>query len=261
MKTFPALLLLTLPSLYAQDSPPQGLAPEMALDAKPAFEVSTIKPAAPNQGFNFIVSPSGTVTITNGSLVELIKLVYDLHPAQIAGGTGWIQDEKFDITAKPDIGGRPSLPQLKAMMKTLFADRFHLAFQWEKKEMTASVITEAKSGAKLEKNNSDPNGLPNLSGTGQQGMRVTNTTIAEFAGVLQAGSLDRPVVDQTGFGNQRYNFVLKWTPDSVNVGADNPDAPPNIYTAFQQQLGLKLESTKATVDVMVIDHVEKPGEN
>lgn len=256
MKTFPALLILAFPLLHAQELPP-----EMARDAKPAFEVSTIKPAAPSQGFNFIVSPGGLVTIANGSLFDLIKLVYDLHPAQITGGPGWIQDEKFDISAKPDIAGRPSLPQLKAMMKTLFADRFHLAFHLDKKEMTAYVITEAKSGGKLEKDNSDPNGLPNFSGNGgQQGMRVTNSTIAEFAGVLQ-GSLDRPVVDQTGFGTQRYKFVLKWTPDSASVGADNPDAPPDIYTAFQQQLGLKLESTKASVSTMVIDHVEKPGQN
>jgi uncharacterized protein (TIGR03435 family) len=256
MKTSPALLILALPFLYAQDDLP----PKMASRAKPAFEVSTIKPAAPDRNFSFTVSPGGLVNTTNTSLFDLIKLVYDLHPAQIVGAPGWIEDEKFDISAKADTPGKPSLPQLKLMMQGLFADRFHLAFHREKKEMTAYVITEAKGGAKLEKNDSDPNGLPSFSGSGQQGMRVSNMTMAEFAPAMQATFLDRPVVDQTGFGKQRYNFVLKWTPDSAPA-SDRPDAPPDIFTAFQQQLGLRLESTKATVEVMVIDHVEKPGEN
>jgi uncharacterized protein (TIGR03435 family) len=103
-------------------------------------------------------------------------------------------------------------------------------------------------------------------------MNVRNAMISEFAGVLQAQVLDRPVVDQTGFGAQRYNFILKWTPDGQPLQApgappnapppaDPADAPPDIYTAFQQQLGLKLESTKAPVDVIVIDRVSKPSDN
>jgi uncharacterized protein (TIGR03435 family) len=102
-------------------------------------------------------------------------------------------------------------------------------------------------------------------------MRVINSTIAEFIGFVLNDSLELPVVDQTGLGSARYNFILKWTPDSsrsqpggIAAGAppvDNADAPPDIFTAMQQQLGLKLESTKAPVDVMVIDHVEKPSPN
>jgi uncharacterized protein (TIGR03435 family) len=92
--------------------------------------------------------------------------------------------------------------------------------------------------------------------------------MAEFATDLQ-GSTGRPVVDQTGLDSKRYDFVLKWTPDvpSLNTAtgappaAADPDAPPDIFTAIQQQLGLKLVPTKAQVDVIVIDHVEKPSEN
>jgi uncharacterized protein (TIGR03435 family) len=147
-------------------------------------------------------------------------------------------------------------------MQALFADRFHLKFHREKKEMTAYVITEAKGGAKLEKNLADPNGLMSFSGSGQRGMNVRNMTMPEFAATMQAAFLDRPVVDQTGFGSQRYNFVLKWTPESTtSPGADSLDAPPDIFTAFQELLGLRLESKKAPVDVLVIDHIEKPGEN
>ena len=93
--------------------------------------------------------------------------------------------------------------------------------------------------------------------------------MTEFASDLQGTLRDRPVVDQTGLGSKRYDFVLKWTPfapatngaTSVPSAADNADASPDIFAAIQQQLGLKLVSTKAPVDVIVIDHVEKPSEN
>jgi uncharacterized protein (TIGR03435 family) len=258
MRTFPGLLIVTLPLLYAQDLPLK-----MPVAAKPAFEVSTIKPASPDRGFSIKVSASGLVNTTSTSIFDLIKFAYDLHPSQIVGAPGWLEDEKFDITAKPDTPGKPSTLQMKAMMQGLFADRFHLVFHRDKKEMAAYVITEAKSGAKLEKNNSDPNGLMSFSGGGQQGMTVRNMTMPEFAFTMQAGFLDRPLVDRTGFGDQRYNFVLKWTPDS-GAGTDNsngPDAPPDIFAAFQEQLGLRLQAAKTPVDVMVIDRVEKPGAN
>jgi uncharacterized protein (TIGR03435 family) len=97
--------------------------------------------------------------------------------------------------------------------------------------------------------------------------------MAEFASVLQANILDKPVVDQTGLGTARYNFVLKWTPDpsmgpiggppppNAPAPAPDADAPPDLFTAFQQQLGLKLESIRAPVDALVIDSVEKPSDN
>jgi uncharacterized protein (TIGR03435 family) len=101
-------------------------------------------------------------------------------------------------------------------------------------------------------------------------LNVRNATLAEVASVLQGSVLDKPVVDQTGLPG-KYDFTLKFTPDPGQMGglggaprpaaADAVDAPPDIYTAFQQQLGLKLESTKAPANVMVVDKVEKPSEN
>ena len=98
---------------------------------------------------------------------------------------------------------------------------------------------------------------------------ATNATMGDFAGVLQAAVLDRPVVDQTGLQG-RFDFPLKWTPDESQFGgmgmkipppSENADAPPGLFTAIQEQIGLKLESTKAPVEVLVIDHIEKPSEN
>jgi uncharacterized protein (TIGR03435 family) len=165
--------------------------------------------------------------------------------------------------------GQPSLPQMRVMVQKLLADRVQLKFHYEKKEMPAYAITVAKGGLKLTKNESNPKGNPGYGG-GPAGMRVVNSTIEEFIGFVLNDSLEMPVVDQTGLGRARFDFILKYTPDSLQGGgpkggaepqAASPDAAPDIFTAMQQQLGLKLESTKTLVDVMVIDKVEKPSEN
>jgi uncharacterized protein (TIGR03435 family) len=163
----------------------------------------------------------------------------------------------------------PNPDQLKAMVQKLLSERFELVFHRDKKELPVYAITLTKTGHKMTKAD-NPLNLPGFSGGGPRGMLVRNATIEEFAGVLQANVLERPVVDQTGLGSVRWDFTLKWTPDASQIalsGGPNPpppsdaDAPPDIFAAFQQQLGLKLESAKAPVDVLVIDKVEKPSAN
>jgi len=240
------------------ESPPPARA--MAADAGLAFEVSTIKPAAPDRGLSIHVNPSGLLTTTNCSVFELIKYAYDLNPKQISGGPGWVEDEKYDITAKPEIAGSPSTKQLKGMIRGLLAERFGLTSHFEQKEMQVYAIMQSKDGARIAEETSLPAGLPEFAGSGPRGFNVKNATIADFAGILQALVLDRPVVDQTGLGTKRYNFVLRWTPAALTAEAA-PDAPPDIFTAVQQQLGLKFESVKAPAQVMVMDRIERPGEN
>ena len=99
---------------------------------------------------------------------------------------------------------------------------------------------------------------------------VRNATMAEVAGTLQGSILDKPVVDQTGLG-EKYDFIVKFTPDAGQTAGfggagpppavTNPDAPPDLFAAFQQQLGLRIETAKAPVDVLVIDKIEKPSAN
>jgi uncharacterized protein (TIGR03435 family) len=161
---------------------------------------------------------------------------------------------------------------MRMMVQKLLADRFQLTFHREKKELPAYAITVAKGGPKLTKNENNPNGNPGYGG-GPAGMRVVNSTIAEFISFVLNDSLEMPVVDQTGLGSARYDFVLKWTPDAFQsqpggppAGAPaaaepNADSPPGIFAAMQEQLGLKLEPTKTLVDVLVIDKVEKPSDN
>jgi uncharacterized protein (TIGR03435 family) len=244
----------------------------MKADADPSFEVATIKPAKPEERFSLLLNPqNGMVNTTATSLSDLIKFAYGVHPKQITGGPSWIETDRYDISGKPDTEGVANVPQLRGMLQKLLKDRFQLVIHQEKKELAVYAITVTPKGATITKADPSPLAVPGFAGGGQRGMNVRNSMISEFAAILQAQVLDRPVVDQTGFGTQRYNFVLKWTPDGQQLQAagaqpnapplPDPDAPPDIFTAFQQQLGLKLESTRAAVDVIVIDRVSKPSDN
>jgi uncharacterized protein (TIGR03435 family) len=243
----------------------------MPADAKPEFEVATIKPSRAEERFSLLVNRSGMLNTTATSVSDLIKFAWDLHPHQITGGPSWLESEKFDVSGKPDTPGMPGVKQLKGMVQKLLEDRFALTFHLESKELPVYAIAAAKDGPKITSDENNPTGLPGFGG-GPRGLMVRNSTIAEFASMLQANILDRPVVDQTGFGAARYDFTLKWTPDASQramgppqpnpaPAADDPDAPPDLFTAFQQQLGLKLQPTKAPVNVLVIDRLQKPSGN
>jgi len=242
----------------------------MAADAKPIFEVATIKPSnpdTPGQAIN--VGPSGAFTTRNTALFDLIKFAYAVHARQVTGGPSWIESDRFDILAKPDTPGMPNATQLRSMVQKLLAERFGLEFHREKKELSAYVITVDKAGLKMTKIEGNRGNLPGFGGRGPGGIGVRNSTMAEFADFLQARILDRPVVDQTGL-TDRYDFTLEWRPDTAQLAAAGPNPPalpqniedrPDLLTAFRQQLGLKMESGKAPVEVLVIDKVTKPTEN
>lgn len=257
---------------------PEPLPPPKMMDvkAKPEFEVATIKPSDPKRpGWGITVNRSGMFITLNTTLADLIKFAYSVHPKQIIGAPAWGDSDKFDVSAKPDTPGMPSVIQMRAMLQKLLADRFSLAFHNEKKEMSAYAITVAKGGDKLKKEENSPVPIPGFGGMPQRGFMVRNATIAEFAAVIQAQFMEQPVVDQTGLGGTRYSFILKWTPDpSQNAGFGrgpvsanpqpppvDPDAPPDLFAAMDQQLGLQMKGTKAPIDVMVIDKVQKPSEN
>src|SRR5262249_55087219 len=174
--------------------------------------------------FSILVNRSGMLNTTSTTLSDLIKFAYSVHPRQITGGPAWFESEKFDITAKPDTEGIPNVDHLRMMMQKLLADRFQLRFHKEKKELAVYAITVLKTGAKIAENDLQ-GALPGFGGP-PQNFNVRNATMAEFATVLQAQILDKPVVDQTGFGTKRYNFVLKWTPDP-SMGQIGRTPPPN----------------------------------
>jgi uncharacterized protein (TIGR03435 family) len=255
-------------SAWEIPTPPPSLKP-MAADANPAFEVATIKPTSPDtKGKGFGVDGRRFST-RNTSLADLITFAYGIHTRQIIGAPGWVESDRFDIEAHPDAEGEPNDAQWKTMLQKLIAERFQLKFHKDKKELSVFVLTPGKTAPKMTKSEGDPNGLPDLNFRGLGRMVVSNATMGEFAQAMQGAVLDRPVVDRTGIKG-RYDFTLDWTADDTQFAAFGPrppaasgapDALPDLFTAIQQQLGLKFESTKATVEVFVIDRVEKPSAN
>jgi len=266
----PAPLDLTLANektAWAIPEPPPPPVP-MAKDATPSFEVATIKPGVPDSPGKGFGTNGHNVSTRNTTLNDLIVFAYGLHARQIAGGPGWLETEKYDIAGIPDRPGAPNGDQLKAMFQKLIADRFKLTFHREKKELTVYAITVGKTGSKLTPADSNAGGNPSLFFRGLGVLPAKNATMSEFAGVMQGAVLDRPVVDQTGLTG-RFDFTLSWAPDETQFGGLGARVPPpgegetrpNLFTAMQDQLGLKMETAKAPVDVLVIDRVEKPSEN
>ncbi len=243
--------------------------PPMAANADPSFEVATIKPSQPDRPGRAFLWRGNQFTTINTTLMALITFAYGVQQKQVIGGPDWIDSDKFDIEGKPDTPGTPSSAQLRLMVRKLLEDRFQLKYHNDKRELPAYLLVVAKTGPKMTKDENNPNGLPALFFHQLGDLNVRNATMGAFAGLMQSAVLDRPVVDRTGLtGN--WDFELKWTPDDSQFGgmgmrapppSDAADAPPPLFTAIQEQIGLKLEADKASVDVIVIDSVEKPSPN
>jgi uncharacterized protein (TIGR03435 family) len=244
----------------------------MPVDANPTFDVATIKPndsgATSMQGLGF----GGRNFVTRAtSLADLISFAYGVQKKQIVGAPDWADRDRFDISAIPDIAGAPNVTQMRSMLKKLLADRFALKYHDEKRELSAFVLTVAKSGPKLKETESKANG-PGFGLRPQPGgllVPVINTSMDEFSQFLQAFLLDRPVVNQTALTG-KYDFTLTFTPDDTMFNGHPPPQPaktdttevaPSLFEAIQQQIGLKLDAQKTQVPVIAIDHVDKPTAN
>ena len=266
-KALPLILLRATPeTAWAIPEPPKKL-PPMAADADPSFEIATIKltPADfKGKGFG---GPPGSFMTRGTTLDDLIMFAYRVHTKQILAAPDWADGERFDITAKADTPGAPSEKQTQLMMRKLLTARFGLKYHEDKKDMSAFVLTVAKGGPKLDKSSDDANSPSGFGFRALGNLTFRNITMPNFASWLQT-VLDRPVVDHTQLEG-RFEGTLKWNPDETQFAifgppphpSTAPDAPPDLYKAIQEQIGLKLDAAKTPVSVMVLDHVEKPSEN
>jgi uncharacterized protein (TIGR03435 family) len=233
----------------------------MAKDADPDWEVATVKPSDPedkNGGFQW---KGGRELIERKTVKDMLVLGYGMHEKQLVGVPGWAESERWDVEGLADVPGHPSLEQLQSLVRKILAERFGLKMHIEKRETGVYAITVAKGGPKLEKSAGDPNGLmseDDHDNGGQRMVHMTNATMGELA-LLMKFMMERPVVDQTGL-TERYDFRLTWTYDDSKVPTDGT-APPTLFTAVQEQMGLKMESIKAQTDLMVIDKLERPSAN
>jgi uncharacterized protein (TIGR03435 family) len=268
---------------------------QSAAAPQPQFEVASIKPAAPDQRGTFIhTAPGGRININNMPLREMIVFAWRIQPYQLSGAPSWTESARYDISAKPDHD--PKQDELPLMLQSLLADRFALKTHHETKELPIYALILAKNGKlgpQLTESKEGgctpvdptkpPPGPPDPSKPltlGCGGMMMgpdrlsgSGVPISRLVPALSR-MLGRTVEDKTGLtGN--FDIKMQWTPDTTQLqqmappGGLPPGAPPpqfdpngpSIFTALQEQLGLKLESQKGPVDVLVIDHVEKPSEN
>ncbi|MGA8111090.1 MAG: M56 family metallopeptidase [Acidobacteriaceae bacterium] len=265
--SFPLVLERATPDTEWTIPAPPPRIPPMAADAHPTFEVATIKPSPPDARGVGLRLRGGELAVENLSLSDLMKFAWQVQAREIVGAPGWMATDKWDIEAKPDTPGMPSHDQLNEMIRKLLADRFALKLHEEKREMAAYVLTVGKDRPKLTRS-ADASVLGGFTMGPLGVMHAGGASMGDFTHVLQGDILDRPVVDRTGLEG-RWDFTLQWMPDDTQFAgmkvprqaADDANTLPPLFTAIQEQLGLKLESQKADVPVLVIDHVEHPSPN
>jgi uncharacterized protein (TIGR03435 family) len=250
-------------------APPPKLMPA---DANPSFDVATIKPNDTGAtGMQGLTVNGRNFATRASSLADLISFAYQVQMKQVIGLPDWASKDRYDIAAVPDIDGAPSADQVRSMIRKLITERFKLQFHHDKRELSAFVLTVSKDGPKL-----PPTEIKGpLPGIGMRpsptglSMMIRNAAIADFTGFLQGLVLDRPVVDRTGL-TARYDFTVTFTPDDslfnghppqLPARTDSTEAAPGFFEALNKQAGLKLEPQKTMVDVLAIDHVEKPSAN
>ncbi len=240
------------------------LAPGLAQSQQPAatatFEAATVKPHKPDAGpfrVTTAVEPGG-IRFTNVNLKSCIRKAYGLRTYQIAGGPGWVNEDRFDIVARA--AGAASEDQFMAMLQSLLEERFQLKFHRENREIPVYSLVAGKKGVKIQPVKDDESGEW-IGGDDQHPISVRNLSMAGFAAVLaRAQQVDRPVQDKTGLKGV-FTFSLNFVPKEPGGPDTEPPDGPSIFTALQEQLGLKLEPAKGAVEILVIDRAERPSAN
>jgi uncharacterized protein (TIGR03435 family) len=234
-----------------------GFMPGGAVFAQ-TFAAASIRPSTESVQFEHdgkTETSPGNLTMRDVTVATCIKWAFGVQDSQIAGPE-WLQSEHFDILAKAD--ERVGDDQLKTMMRALLAERFKLAVHRQSKELSSYALTVAKGGTRMKEAAADAK--PSRQNS-EMGTVAKATTMREFGDFL-SGVLKTPVVDQTGL-SARYDFAIDFTSyvqADVQAGR-RPDTVGILLAALQGERGLKLESKKENVDVLVIDHVQMPSEN
>jgi uncharacterized protein (TIGR03435 family) len=279
-----------LPAQAQQQAGSAG-SPAQAAAQSLSFEVASIKPSeGDGRMVRIQMSPGGRYSASGVTVKMLMQQAYDVKDFQIVGGPAWMSSAPFDINAKSE-DPNVARDQVRLMLQSLLAERFQLKFHRETRELPVYALVVGRNGPKLQLSaiQPAPEGAPatapkpGATPAGGVGAKAGGTMMSMGRGQISAQmapmaaivnmlaqQLGRPVIDKTDLkGN--FDFKLEWTPDetarSLGIGTGGDAAPaadssgPSIFTAVQEQLGLRLESQKGPVEVLVIDAVEKPSGN
>jgi bla regulator protein blaR1 len=248
-----------------------GQTPSPVPHSSLSFEVASVRRSDPNDKAPPITVSQGGGFTAHVTLDTLIMMAYNVKPFRLSGLPHWAESEHYSIAAKPPADYRPKKPgildeEMSQQIQNLLADRFGLVVHQESPEKPVYVLVVARNGPKLKEADTS---IPFRLRLGKG--RISNDgggRVPMLASVL-SNQLDRPVIDETGLTGF-YKFDLKWAPDAplgsgpdsgVVSGSSQPDAGPSLFTALEEQLGLKLESKRRPIVVIVVDHVERPTEN
>lgn len=257
-----------------------GLSSEIAiaqLESAPKFDSAAIKRSAPGSDTFMKAHPGGRLDISAVTLRTLVALAYGFQPFQVSRGPAWVRSENFSVNTKA--AENPSQDRFFLMMRALLTERFSLKLHFETKEqplyflVLGNIGKKAPTGLQVTTEGSclrvdganppDPRACGSL-GMGRNHLEAQEISLARIAEALSR-VLDRKVMDRTG-STEKFNVSLRWAPDeheALSTGdaiALDPDTP-GILTALKEQLGLKLEPGKALIELLVINHAERPGEN
>jgi uncharacterized protein (TIGR03435 family) len=245
-----------------------------AVETGPSFEVATIRPSAPEEHARALGWDGRHFSARFTTISQMVQFAYNLQEKQIVNAPAWMDTATYDIEAQAE-AGQPLAADFRVMMQHLLAERFGMRAHRELRMLSAYELVVAKGGAKLQapkepgaKDQAQaeiPPGVRIQRGP-HQWMRVVGVrgTMPQLAAELQRVETDRPVVDRTGLAGE-FDFTMTATSEKPFFKGETPatgdDAPPVIFTAIQEQLGLKLEPVKTAVECLVLDHVERPSAN
>jgi len=295
----PAAAILSTPMLVCAQADSAAKAAAAPSPDLPKYDVATIKPTSATDGRRtFFFTPDG-ISLTGVPVQMLLTEAFHVEDDHIVGAPGWVKSNRYDVQAKVSSEDAPRLDKLKfeerrSMLLPLLVERFNLKYHHETREMTGYTLVVAKGGPKMKRSEeqpappdakpADPNAKASDAATprpqqrrmlrfmGRGHLEAEGSDTTMLARVLSQ-QLGRTVTDKTGLtGN--FDYTLQWTPDDApppTPGGADGGAPrndsgsdavgPSLFTAVQEQLGLKLESTKGMADVIVIDHIDLPSEN
>ena len=236
--------------------------PKMARDADPDWDVLTVKPSDPDsKEIGYRISGRRQIQLLRQTAEAMLIVGYGLHKRQIENAPEWVRTQEWDVTGETDAMGEPDEAQVKSLVRKLLKERFGLTVHTEQREMPVFALMEVKGGAKLKVSEGDPNALADEYDH-ENGVEATvafkNARVGLLTTILDFRA-DKPVVDKTGLTG-RYDFTLRYTIDESRLSPE-ANAAPGLFTAMEEQLGLRLAPVKAAVDVLVIDKVERPGAN